>query len=88
MTRIGPTKKGMPHPCRLHILQLSHIQSVKLYESFWEKRYKETGSIWIRAIAPKISVTLHNLAQPDHVMNVLTNALDACRRSRIAQIAE
>lgn len=75
MTRIGPTKKNQSQPYKLRIIDLASIRRVKLYKSFWDKRYQKTGSIRIKLVPPHRSVTLHNLAHPEKVISPLVEIL-------------
>ncbi len=77
MTRIAPPKPNIPQPCLLRIVELPLIQSLKLYRSFWDKRYKRTGSIRIKLARPHRSLTLHNLESPEEVMTHLTTILNS-----------
>ena len=77
MTRIGPTKKNQSQPHKLRIIDLASIRRVKLYTSFWDKRYQETGSIRIKLVPPHRSVTLHNLPHPNEVLSPLIETVSS-----------
>ena len=77
MVRIAPPKKERPPTCLLQIIELPLIRSLRLHQSFWDKRYKETGSIRIKLASPHRSLKLHNLPQPETVMNHFTNILNS-----------
>jgi hypothetical protein len=77
MTRVFFTKKSQPVSCRIRIVDLRIIRTVKLYKSFWDRRYKETASFKIRMISPYPAITLHNLPNPENFMATISNALNS-----------
>ena len=77
MTRFFLAKKHQPVSCKIRIIDLRIIRTVKLYQSFWDKRYKETASFKIRMISPYRATTLYNIPEPEKFMTTISNTLNA-----------
>lgn len=81
MTPISFSKQNRSLPCRLIIIDLAAIRSVKFYRSIWDRYYKQTGSFRIKAIAPYSSITLHNIPHTTPLMTLLTTAIKSVQKT-------
>jgi hypothetical protein len=77
LTRLAATNKDHPITCKIRIIGIPLIQRIKMYKSFWDKRYKKTGSFRIKFKSPYPSITLYNLPDPETAMAALSSALNS-----------
>ncbi|MHA1266567.1 MAG: PH domain-containing protein [Candidatus Helarchaeota archaeon] len=70
----GYSHRPTLHPYKLQIIELPRIHSIHFYKSFWDKWYKETGSIRLKVTGPPSVVILHNLPHPQIILKTLIQA--------------
>ncbi len=75
-TRVSLAKSRHPATCKIQLIDLSLVQAVKLYDSYWDKRYGETRSIRIKLPRPYPSLALRHLSDAEMAMRSFLQILD------------
>ncbi|MHA1132460.1 MAG: hypothetical protein ACTSRC_08435 [Candidatus Helarchaeota archaeon] len=80
-TRFSLYKIEHPAICKIQIIDLSIIQTIKLYQSFWDKRYKETSSLRLKLRHPFPSIHIRHIPDSEIAMHSLIQGLNAVQTS-------